>query len=132
MMLATGGHLLDGFSQPGFETYSAFRFGGSMKKISALAICFALMSFSVTFAKSKAKSRSSKSSGSSSSSAKPAHNNTSTPKQDASKKQAASTDKDGKMRKNTKTYHCRLPDGSMNRDASQELCLKVGGQWVKY
>lgn len=107
-----------------------------MKKI-LMMTCFALAFAGLTgtsFAKSKAKSKSSKSSSSSSGTTKPAHNTTSSTKPDAGKKQAANTDKDkdSKMRKNTKTHHCRLPDGSINREASQDLCLKVGGQWVKY
>jgi len=29
-------------------------------------------------------------------------------------------------------HRCKLPDGSINANASKELCQKVGGQWVKY
>lgn len=105
-----------------------------MKKISTFILFIALVSFGAAFAKSKAKSKSSKSSSAGSGTTKPTHNTASSPKPDTAKKQAVNNDKDkdSKMRKNTKTHHCRLPDGSINREASQDLCVKVGGQWVKY
>lgn len=88
-----------------------------------------------TYAKSRSKSSSSKSSSSSSksstSSSKPSNDTSSSAKADAGKKQTAGVDKNNRMHKN-KTHHCRLPDGSINKDASQDLCQKVGGKWVRY
>lgn len=69
------------------------------------------------FAKSKAKSHKSSNKGSDKTATKP----------DAD----ASKDKSKKATKVTKTHRCRLPNGSVDQNMSQEQCTQAGGKWTK-
>ncbi len=89
---------------------------------------------SATFAKSKAKSSKSSSKQSSSTSGKQSTTASSKPSQDAAGKQTTDTSKDKQSQnhKNKKTHRCRLPDGKIDSNKSQQECLKANGKWVKY
>lgn len=90
-----------------------------MKFVFSLFVSFALISMGGSaFAKSKAKSHKSTHKSSDKSTTKP----------DAD----ASRDKSKKSTKVTKTHRCRLPNGSVDQNMSQEQCKQQGGQWTKY
>jgi len=102
-----------------------------MRKLFTIMLTLAVLGLcSASFAKSRGGSRSSsKSSSSKSSSAK-----SSAPTTSSASKTKSDSDKSKptRMGNHAKMYRCRLPDGSTNPDASKELCLKVGGQWVRH
>lgn len=94
-----------------------------MKFIFSLFVSFALVSLGGSaFAKSKAKSHKS----THKSSDKGGDKNSSKQEADASK------DKSKKATKVTKTHRCRLPNGSVDQNMSQEQCTQQGGKWTKY
>lgn len=95
-----------------------------MKNILIFGLAFAMMGFTgMSFAK---KSSSSSSKRSSSSSSKPSTNTAA--KQTPNK----TNDKNSKNHKNTKLHRCKLPNGKIDTNKSQQECLQANGKWVKY